>query len=888
MAEQRANADRFRRVERLFEAACDLPRHKWEEMLRELEPEDASLRAEAMELLRAEGSGVLDAGVSGPAALATLLSESAPAPVEVPGFRITRELGTGGMAVVYEAEQLHPRRSVALKVLRAGLSTPELVRRFEFEADALGRLHHPGIASIYEAGVVGTPNHPRPYFAMELVKGVPLDRWAEARKPTLREKLALVASVCDAVQHAHARGVIHRDLKPANILVWTDGAAHPKVLDFGVARATDAGVGLVEATQHGQLVGTLAYMSPEQLAGEHDAVDIRSDVYGLGVVLFELLSGTLPCDVSGMGVFEAVHKLCATTAPRLGTINPECRGDIEVIVATAMEADKHRRYQTAAALADDIRRYLDHRTILAKPHSTIDQISRFARRNRLAVLGGALVCGAIGVGLLGLVLGFDSARTQAKKAEVRRLEAVRQAGIAQAVTDFLNNDVLASIVPSAAGKDVTVAEALDAAASGLPDRFHDDPVTGAAIRNNIGNVYHALGRFGDGEPLILQAAQTFEKELGAANELTLAAWTDYGKILRDQGKYDEAKVVFVRQSEVAEKHLGRESHAALELLIVRAAMRAEGFDDYAGARALLDEFDERAKGGLSDDDRLNVYAMQIRGDCAFALGEAEEAERLYRKVHEARVAEFGPDHPSTLIALHNRAAALEKLKRFEEAEPMYRHILEIERVRSGPDHPDVLVTAHNLAFLCESMGRYKEAEPLYVDTLARCHRVLGDAHPGTLTCSVSLASLYRATGRADIAAELLECALSDALETMPADSPPAVHVMTALATTLAGLDENERAEPLFAQSVTALRATLPEGHPRLGTVLSNWGGCLVALGRMSEAEAPLVEAFEILDENGESADAKRAADRLSEVYEAMGRAHDRRAWESMAAAETVN
>lgn len=886
MTEQRTNAERFRRVERMFDAACDLPANRWNEKLRELEPNDEALRTEALELLRAEGSGVLETGVSGPVALASLLSESTPASVEVPGFRITRELGAGGMAVVYEAEQLHPRRSVALKVLRAGLSTPELVRRFEFEADALGRLHHPGIASIYEAGVVGTQNHPRPYFAMELVQGLPLDLWVESNRPTVRERLALAASVCDAVQHAHARGVIHRDLKPANILVRTDGTAHPKVLDFGVARATDPGAGLAEATQHGQLVGTLAYMSPEQLAGEHDAVDIRSDVYGLGVVLFELLAGRLPCDVSGMGVFEAVHKLCETRPPALGSVNAECRGDIEVIVATAMEPDRQRRYQTAAALAEDIRRYLDHRTILAKPHSAIDQISRFARRNRLAVMSGVLVCGAIGVGVLGLALGLSSARAEAKKAEARRLEAVRQAGIAQAVTDFLNNDVLASIVPSAEGKDVTVAEALDAAASGLPDRFHDDPVTGAAIRNNIGNVYHALGRFGDGEPLIHEAAETFEKKLGAANELTLAAWTDYGKVLRDQGKYDEAKAVFLRQSEIAERELGRESRAALELLIVRAGMRAEGFDDVPGARSLLDEFDARSKEALDKHDRLIAYAMQIRGDCAFALGEASEAERLYRKVHEARLAEFGPDHPSTLIALHNRAAALEKLKRFEEAEPMYRRILEIERARSGPDHPDVLVTAHNLAFLCESMGRYKETEPLYVDTLARCRRVFGDAHPGTLTCSVSLASLYRATGRTEMAAELLECALGDALEAMPADAPSAVHVMTALATTLANLDENERAEPLFAQSVMALRGTLPPGHPRLGTVLSNWGGCLVALGKINEAEAPLVEAFEILDENGDNADAKQAADRLSEVYDAMGRERDRSAWEALAATET--
>jgi non-specific serine/threonine protein kinase/serine/threonine-protein kinase len=891
---QRPNAERFHEVERLFEAVCDFPREAWERRLLELRPDDPSIRAEALELLKIGAAEPLQIAGAGPGALATLIADRATEAIEVPGFRVTCELGAGGMAVVYSAEQLHPRRSVALKVLRSGLSTPELVRRFEFEADALGRLQHPGIASIYEAGVVGTVNHPRPYFAMELVRGLPLDRWVERERPSVRERLRLFARVCDAVQHAHARGVIHRDLKPSNILVVTDGSerhGRPKVLDFGVARAIDHGApDFVDATQHGQLVGTLAYMSPEQLAGEHDAVDIRSDVYGLGVVLYELLTGALPCDVSGLSVFAAVQKLGACKPARIGQRNPELRGDVEVIVMTAMDADKHKRYQTAAALADDIRRHLDHRTISARPHSALDQLSRFARRNRLAVAGGSLIVLSLCLGVLGLGVGLRSARIEAKKADAGRVEADRQAAISQAVTDFFNNDVLAAIVPSAEGHDVTVAEALDEAARSLPERFAKEPTTGAAIRNNIGNVYHAIGRFADGEPLIRQAAESFKEQLGPAHELTLAAWTDLGKILRDQGKFEDAKRVFEQTSHAAESGsgvddgsgVGPASRPALELLVLRAGLEARAFNDIASARALLDEFDKRGA-ALPDRDSLAIFGMQVRGDLAFEVGEATEAEKLYRKVLTEKRASFGEEHPATLVSLHNLAAALEKLGRREEAEPMYRRVLEIERIRSGPDHPDILVTAHNLAFLCEKLGRYSEAEPLYLDTLMRCRYVYGPAHPGTLRCTVNLAALYRETGRAELAVDILECALDDALQEMPWDAPPAVDVMRALATSLAEAREHERAEPLFARSADAMRAWQAADRPKLGATLSGWGECLIALDRAPEAEVPLVEAYEILSGNGEVEGARAAADRLSAVYEAMGRERDGETWGRMAA-----
>jgi serine/threonine protein kinase len=303
-------------------------------------------------------------------------------------YRILRLIGEGGMGAVYEAEQEHTRRRVALKVIKPGLANLELLRRFEHEAEALGRLHHPGIAQVLEAGTADTGYGPQPYFAMELIHGETLGDYAEKHRLSTRGRLEIIARVCDAVQHAHQSGLIHRDLKPGNILVDQDG--QPKVLDFGVARLTYAETKTMLKTATGRLVGTPAYMSPEQALSDPLELDTRSDVYSLGVILYELLAARLPYAI-GKQIYEVLEAIRAEDPARLSSIDSSYRGDIETIVAKALEKDKDCRYSSAAELGADIHRHLRDEPIVAKPPSAAYQLKKHARRHKAFIRGVAAV-----------------------------------------------------------------------------------------------------------------------------------------------------------------------------------------------------------------------------------------------------------------------------------------------------------------------------------------------------------------------------------------------------------------------------------------------------------------------------------------------------------------
>src|SRR5262245_20596627 len=322
-----------------------------------------------------------DATYAGPDADATVQQ----APVgKVGGYTITRLIGEGGMGAVYEAEQDQPRRTVALKVIKAGFASPELLRRFAQESQALGRLQHPGIAQIYDAGTADTGYGPQPYFAMEFIRGETLIEYVRKHRLNTNQRLEIMAKVCDAVHHAHQRGLIHRDLKPGNILV--DETGQPKILDFGVARVTDSDAQATMQTDVGQLVGTLAYMSPEQVLADPLELDTRSDVYALGVILYELLAGQLPYVISKK-IHEVLHTIREEDPSRLSSINRSFRGDIETIAAKALEKDKARRYASAAELASDIERYLKDEPIAAQPPTTLYQVQKFTRRHKALVSG---------------------------------------------------------------------------------------------------------------------------------------------------------------------------------------------------------------------------------------------------------------------------------------------------------------------------------------------------------------------------------------------------------------------------------------------------------------------------------------------------------------------
>jgi WD40 repeat protein len=343
-------------------------------------------------------------------------------PPRVGGYVVGRLIGRGGMGAVYEAEQNNPRRPVALKVIRPGAASPDVVKRFAREANVLGRLHHPGIGQVYAAGLT---DDGQPYFAMELVHGPPLLAFADQQRLDTAARIELIARVCDAVQHAHDHGIIHRDLKPANILV--DEAGQPKILDFGVARATDADLHTTAGTEIGQVIGTLAYMSPEQVEGDPAGLDRRSDVYALGVLLFQLLAGRLPYSLQGLPLAEAARVIRDRDADRLGSVNTSLRGDVDTIAAKALEKDKDRRYPTAAGLAADLRRYLAGQPITARPATAWYQFRKFARRNKAAVGGVTATFVALVAGLALAVTFAVGEADQRRVADMERSEALRQA-----------------------------------------------------------------------------------------------------------------------------------------------------------------------------------------------------------------------------------------------------------------------------------------------------------------------------------------------------------------------------------------------------------------------------------------------------------------------------
>jgi tetratricopeptide (TPR) repeat protein/predicted Ser/Thr protein kinase len=370
-------------------------------------------------------------------------------PEHIGTYKILGILGKGGMGIVYRAEQEQPHRVIAVKVVQPGKATAKRLARFELEAEVLGRLHHPGIAQIYEAGVDDGGQGPQPFFAMELVEGQPLTAYAQAHLPGVRSRVELMVQVCDAVQHAHQKGIIHRDLKPANILVESSG--QPKVLDFGVARVTDADVRATTAhTDVGELIGTLPYMSPEQIAADPQELDTRSDVYALGVVLYELLTGRLPQDLRGKPPLQIMRTISEEPHTPASSVDRTFRGDIDTVIAKALEKDKNQRYSSVSDLAEDLRRYLKDEPLLARPTGALYHLGKFTRRNKVLVGGVAAVLLTLCLGLLGTGLSLWRARRAESRVVEKNLQQAKQRGAWRSYL-ALCDDALARGYPDSPG-----------------------------------------------------------------------------------------------------------------------------------------------------------------------------------------------------------------------------------------------------------------------------------------------------------------------------------------------------------------------------------------------------------------------------------------------------
>ncbi|MBN1972158.1 MAG: tetratricopeptide repeat protein [Sedimentisphaerales bacterium] len=725
-------------------------------------------------------------------------------------YKLLEKIGEGGMAVVYMAEQTEPiHRKVALKIIKLGMDTKQVIARFEAERQALALLDHPNIAKVLDAGSTDTG---RPYFVMELVKGVSITEYCDKNNFSTKERLELFIQVCNAVQHAHTKGIIHRDIKPSNIMVTMhDGKATVKVIDFGIAKAINQR--LTEKTlftRYAHIIGTPAYMSPEQAQMSDIDIDIRTDIYSLGVLLYELLTGTTPFseeELRKAGYLEMQRVIIeqepikpSTKLTSLGKTLTEVakhrnstpnlltkavRGDLDWIVMKSLEKDRVQRYVTAAEFAADINRQIRHEPVHAAAPSTLYKMRKFVRRHRIGVSIAGLFSLVILIILLTLststVMIFrEQRRTQAaleseKKALLQetqaRIEAERQTKIAQTVADFLNNDLLASVDPAwARGREVTVREIMDIASYNIEGRFKDEPLIEASIHLTLGNTYTKLGEYEEAARHLERARRLHEENLQQDDPEGFRSMKELGWLYINQGRYKEAESLLVKVMEISERVLGKENWRTL-IYMNDLAVLFEQQGLYEKAEPLYLQTLEIQKRVLDEENLGTLNTMNNLALLYDKQGRYDEAEVLYQRTIKGKTSLFGEDHPDTLRTMNNLAILFREQNRFQEAELLEKKILDIRIRVLSQDHPDTLGTMNNLALLYHEQGRDEEAETLYIETLELKKRVLGGENPSTLNTQHNLAVLYK------------------------------------------DLKRYKEAEPLFQKTVEVRERVLRQGHP---------------------------------------------------------------------------
>lgn len=654
--------------------------------------------------------------------------------IVIEGFEILEEIGRGGMGVVYKAQEKDPPRTVALKVLLEGPFASEASkRRFEREVELAAQLEHPNIVTMLESGIASG----RHYFVMQLVDGRRLDEYMVAHDVSIDDKLRLFSKICQAVNYAHQRGIIHRDLKPSNILIDQDGA--PKILDFGLAKVVDPdepGAGPTLLSLTGQVMGTLPYMSPEQATGALRDIDIRTDVYSLGVILYEMLTGEYPYKVVGQ-MADVLKNIVEAEPKKPSTIRRQINDEVETIVLKALAKEKERRYQSAEALGRDVGQYLRGEAIDAKRDSGWYVFKKTVRRYKAPV---AVVVAFVAVlGAASVVSRIQYSKAEAARAETahERDKAIRARNAsdkartdADAVTDYLA-DWLSSVDPEKQGIDVTLREMLDQASKTIGEKFADKPLIEARLRHTIGWTYRGLGLYDKAEGHLADAAVLYRREKGPRHPNTLSALNAFAVVLVDRGDYTSAAARFKAVFEIRRRVLGEEHNRTLESMNNLAGALLQ-IAKYAEAEAMYRKALEIQHRVLGEEHPLTLRTMSNMALVLGRQGKYVEAEELSRRTLAIRRRVQGEEHPRTLISMERLAGSLGNQGKYAESEALFRKTLQIRRRVLGPEHPRTLHQMSSLARVLFNRGEYAEAEELSRRTLAIQRRVLGDEHPATL------------------------------------------------------------------------------------------------------------------------------------------------------------
>jgi len=764
-------------------------------------------------------------------------------------YRLLEKIGEGGMGEVWVAEQRQPlRRTVALKVIKRGMDTRQVIARFEAERQALALMDHPAIAKVLDAGTTAAG---RPYFVMEYVKGEPITTYCDRQRLSTPERLDLFQRVCDGVQHAHQKGIIHRDLKPSNVLVTLqDGHAVPKIIDFGVAKATAHQLTAQTVfTELGVLIGTPEYMSPEQAEMTALDVDTRTDIYSLGVMLYELLVGALPFDPKTLrqAGLDAIRRQIREVDPprpslRVSTLGEastqaarnrrtepvrlagELRGDLDWITMKALEKDRTRRYGSASDLAADVARHLSSQPVVASPPSTLYRARKFARRHRFGVAA-ALVA------IVVLVAFAITMAVQAQRIARERDRANREAKVAQQVSEFLVGMFETTNPFQGRGKDVPVGEVLDRGSQRIATELRDQPEVRATLMDTMGRVYYDLGIYDKAAQLVQEALGYRERTLARDSLPVAVSLNTLGAIKREQGAYPAAESMLRESLDIRRKRLGPETAPVAETLIALGAVR-ESMGDWPGAEKLF-----------------------------------REALAIHRKV-------LGSDDLALATSLNDLALVLGQEEKFDESEALYRESLAIRRKRLGNGHPFVAQSLNNIGMLYVRQKKDLQAEPLFKEALAINRKAVGDVHPVVAANLNNLALVYLNTNNLPQAEEYFRQVVEMDKEIMGEANPNLAGVTQSLGVVFTREKKFREAEQYLREALALKRTAFPADHWEVATTKNLLGACLMDEGNYQAAEPLLVESQAVIKKQfGPKHDrTRRATTRLVTLYERWGKA----------------
>lgn len=772
----------------------------------------------------------------------------------IEGYRIERLIGRGAMGAVYRARQLATARDVAIKVIRPGLADAETIRRFRSEARTMGKLAHDNIAIILDAGETADQ---LAYLAMSLIDGETIDHYIDTQKLGQKQIVELIRSIAHAVHHAHQRGVLHRDLKPSNIMVGeSDGQPRPYILDFGVARNLEADAEQASLlTRTGELVGTLAYMPPEQIAGE---VDVRSDVYAIGVILYQLLSGQRPYDLTGKSLVEALSVIVDQPPTPIREHLPGLERDLMVVVHKAMHHDVSLRYQSAAELADDLERYLNDEPVLAQSPGLWQQCRLLFNRHRTAAITAGLVA------LTLLVASIVSVR-YAVEAEAARVQAEDRNTTLALVNQFVSQ-MLQAANPEVAGTDVPLRSVIDQAAMDL-ERLAGKPEIAVELHAVLADTYLALGE--------LEAARTQTDAVAQALE-SIGPVDPLGPLSVAQA-LRQASLLSLRGEQA-------EAAALLQPLVDRReeipTYRLELVAGYGQYLILLDRQDEAAR-LLGEYAETPITAENFKAvstvqhnlaEALTRLGDYEASRSLLEELVRVRTERLGAVHPFTLISRNNLANLLAISHQLDAAEAAFRSLYADRVATLGADHHASVGTLSNLGNVLVRQQKLDEAEPLLREVVEKSTATLGPIHNKTVVARNILAYLLEDTGQLDLAAELYRGLIDDIDQSGQPESVTLASVSNNLGMLLIRQQRAEQAEAYLQRAVAIATRLLGADNPNTAVFENNLGWLMIQLGRLADAESALSRSHAIIEATfgAEHPRTIKSTERLEALAEARG------------------